>query len=118
MLNGHTMHSSGCQDELQNHGSLSTVLEQYGLLARKTMFEGAFMPPDVARKIAESAQRLSKTIDEGQKRKSEEFRQRAKASGVEDSGTPPTPGSAHHRHESEHPTTAPPGGAPDNPFWR
>ena len=41
------------------------MLEQYGVLARKTVFEGAFMPPDVARNIAESAQRLSQTIDDG-----------------------------------------------------
>jgi hypothetical protein len=94
------------------------MLEQYGVLARKTVFEGAFMPPDVARNIAESAQRLSQTIDDGQKRKSEEFRRRAKASGVDDlwEVTYPAAGAPSDAPAPDSPSA--PAAAPTNPFRR
>jgi len=79
-----TYQSAVREGELANLGMLGTQLEQLGLQARRTILEGAFMPPDVARNIAKSAKLLIQTIESGQRAKSEEFRRRAKASGVDD----------------------------------
>ena len=79
-----TYQSAVREGELANLGMLGTQLEQLGLQARRTILEGAFMPPDVARNIAKSAKLLIQTIESGHRAKSEEFRRRAKASGVDD----------------------------------
>jgi hypothetical protein len=79
-----TYQSAVREGELGNLGMLGTQLEQLGVAAKRTAFEGAFMPKNVAENIARAAKVLNDTIQEGAQQKRQEFRNRAKASKVED----------------------------------
>jgi hypothetical protein len=79
-----TYQSAVREGELQNLGMLGTRLQQWATELNKVAFEGAFIPPEVARNIAVSAKQLVQTIDAGRQRKAQEFRSRAQVSGVGD----------------------------------
>jgi hypothetical protein len=77
-----TYQSAVREGELQNLGALGTRLQQLAVEANKVATTGAFMPPDVAKQIATSAEQLVTTIKAGRKRKQQEYASRAKVSGV------------------------------------
>ena len=107
------------EGELANLGMRCTQLEQLGLQARRTILEGAFMPPDVAQNIAKNAKLLIGTIEQGQRATSEEFRRRAEASGVGDLWDaiyPSAPPTSTDRTTGANPT--PPAPSTANPFRR
>ena len=79
-----TYQSAVREGELQNLGMLGTRLQQWVTTLNKVAFEGAFIPPAVAKNISQSAKQLVQTIDAGRKRKAQEFRSRAQVSGVGD----------------------------------
>jgi hypothetical protein len=114
-----TYQSAVREGELQNLGMLGTQLEQLGLQARRTVLEGAFMPPDVAKNIAASAKLLIGTIEQGQQVKSQEFRRRAEASGVGDLWDATYPSAAPTKNATPNPAPQSPAApaptpAPDN----
>jgi hypothetical protein len=100
-----TYQSAVREGELTNLGVLGTRLENWRTQLNRVATEGAFLPPEVARAIAASAKQLVRTIESGRNRKQQEFRSRAKVSGVGDmwdqfaagfgdgAAAPPPPGS-------------------------
>jgi hypothetical protein len=79
-----TYQSAVREGELQNLGMLGTRAQQLALEANRVITSGAFLPPGVARQIAESADQLVKTIEGGRAQKLREYASRAKVSGVGD----------------------------------
>jgi hypothetical protein len=77
-----TYQSAVREGELQNLGVLGTRLQQFALELNRVANEGAFLPPAVAKNIAESAKQLVSTIKAGSVAKRQEFRSRAQVSGV------------------------------------
>lgn len=79
-----TYQSAVREGELGNLGSLGTVWQQLGVSANKLITTGAFMPPDVALQIANSADQMVQVIEKGRNQKMAEFASRAKVNKVED----------------------------------
>jgi len=79
-----TYQSAVREGELQNLGILGTRLQQFATTLNRVAFEGAFLPPEVARNIAVNAKQLVATIEAGRARKAKEFASRAQVSGVGD----------------------------------
>lgn len=72
------------EGEVQSLGVLGTRLQQLGVEANRVVSSGAFLPPEVAKDIAQNAKLLVDTIKRGKAAKQKEYRSRAKVSGVGD----------------------------------
>jgi len=79
-----TYQSAVREGELGNLGTLGTVWQQLGVSANKLVTTGAFMPPEVALQIANSADQMVQVIEKGRNQKMAEFASRAKVNRVED----------------------------------
>lgn len=79
-----TYQSAVREGELQLVGALGTRWETLKLEANKIISRGGVMPPEVAKEIAENANRLVSTINSGKKRKEREFASQAKVNGIGD----------------------------------
>lgn len=77
-----TYQSAVREGELQNLGTIGTRWQQLAAEANRVVSTGAFLPPEVAKQIADNAQQLVATITAGRKRKQQEFASRARVSNV------------------------------------
>jgi hypothetical protein len=79
-----TYQSAVREGELQNLGALGTRWQQLATAINRVAFEGAFMPPEVARNVSINARRIIAAIKAGADKKQQEFASRAQVSGVGD----------------------------------
>lgn len=72
------------EGELRNLGELGTKLEQLKLKFLQIASNGSFMPPDVAKDIANNSGRLINAINAAAARKTQDFQRRAHVAGIGD----------------------------------
>jgi len=72
------------EGEVQSLGVLGTRLQNLAVEANRVVSSGAFLPPEVAKDVAENAKLLVDTIKRGKAAKQKEYKSRARVSGVGD----------------------------------
>ena len=82
-----TYQSAVREGELGNLGVLGTMWENLGVQMKRVLpkemgGEGAFLPPNVALQIADSAERMSQTIRQGAENKKREYGEAARVSNI------------------------------------